>query len=337
MRVYVIAEAGVNHNGDVGMAHRLVDAAAAAGADAVKFQTFHAEAIVSASAPKAPYQSRTTEASESQLEMVRRLELDEAAHRELMAHCAAADVDFLSSPFDAGAIRLLAELGLSTIKVPSGEITNLPYLRQLAGLGVHLLLSTGMSTMDDVRAALDALEAAGAPRERVTLLHCTSEYPAPYDEVNLRAMVSLRVEFGVEVGYSDHTVGNEVAIAAVALGATVIEKHFTLDRTLPGPDHAASTEPAEFAKLVRAVRHIEVALGDGRKVSTPSERSTMAVARKSIVAVRDIAAGEVFSEEDLAAKRPGTGITPMLWDRVLGRTAHRAYAAGELIDEREAE
>lgn len=332
VHVYVIAEAGVNHNGSLETARQLVDAAVAAGADAVKFQTFRATDVMVPDAPKADYQVSATGSDESQLQMVQHLALDESAHRELLAYCANRGIEFLSSPFDAWSIDLLDRLGLATIKVPSGEITNLPYLRRIGALRRRLIVSTGMSTMDEVADALDALEASGTPLALVTLLHCTSEYPAPYDEINLRAMVALGREFGLPYGYSDHTLGNEVALSAVALGAVVVEKHLTLDRGMLGPDHAASAEPAQMADLIHAIRHIEVALGDGVKRPMPSELSTMRVARKSIVAARDIAEGERFAEENLTTKRPASGVSPMAWDRLLGRPASRGYRADERID-----
>jgi len=337
MHVYVIAEAGVNHNGEIELAHALIDAAAEAGADAVKFQTFHAEDMVSASAPKARYQTRTTPSSESQLEMIRRLELDEPAHVELMEHCHGAGLDFISSPFDRLSIELLDRLGLQVLKVPSGELTNLPYLRSVGALGRRLIVSTGMADMSEVAFALDVLVESGTALEDIVVLQCTTEYPAPYEEVNLRAMCTMRDTFGVRVGYSDHTVGPEVAVAAVALGASVIEKHLTLDRGMTGPDHAASAEPQEFAAMVSALRHVEVALGSGEKEPTPSERRNAAVARKSIVAARRIEAGTVIRAQDLSAKRPGTGMSPARWDALIGRRASRTYEADELIDLSEVE
>lgn len=335
LAVYVIAEAGVNHNGSLDTAMKLVDAAAASGADAVKFQTFRAEEAVSADAPKARYQQVTTGSAESQLDMVKRLELDADAHRVLVSHCEDSGIEFLSSPFDLASIDLLVTLGVRLIKVPSGEITNLPYLRRLGALGRSLFLSTGMSSMEEVSSALEVLSEAGLDREQITLLHCTSEYPAPYEDVNLRAMEAMRAEFGLPVGYSDHTRGVEVAIAAVALGACVIEKHLTLDRTMSGPDHAASVEPDEFSSMVEAIRHIETALGDGVKRVTEGERDTLAVARKSIVAAADISAGDVFSDRNLTTKRPGSGLSPMMWDSLIGRIARRSYHSDDRIDPEE--
>jgi N,N'-diacetyllegionaminate synthase len=332
MSVLIIAEAGVNHNGDMDLARRLIDAAAAAGADMVKFQTFRADSLVAAHAPKAGYQARTTSAGESQHEMLRRLELTRGMHEELIAHCRTRGIEFFSTAFDIDSIDLLVELGLERFKVPSGEITNLPYLRHVGRFGKPVMISTGMATLDEIGAALDVLEAAGTPRARTTVLHCTTEYPAPMRDVNLLAMHAIRDRYGVAVGYSDHTEGIEVAIAAVALGAAVIEKHFTLDRSLPGPDHKASLEPAELAAMVAAIRNIERALGDGVKRVAAGEAPNVAVARKSIVASRPIAAGERYSAENLAVKRPGTGVSPMRWDEVLGRPAPRDFTRDELIE-----
>jgi N,N'-diacetyllegionaminate synthase len=331
-RTLIIAEAGVNHNGDTALARRLVEIAAEAGADLVKFQTFRADRLATATASKADYQKVTTEAAESQLEMLRRLELSDAAHRELLAHCQACGIGFFSTGFDIECVDMLVGLGQRLFKIPSGEVTNLPYLRHIGGLEGEVILSTGMATLSDIESALLALESAGTPRERVTVLHCTSDYPAQPQDVNLLAMQSIRDAFGVRVGYSDHTQGIEISIAAVALGATVIEKHFTVDRKLPGPDHLASLEPAELSAMVRSIRHVEAALGTGVKRPTQAEERNRAVVRKSIVASRPIAAGEMFSSDNLGAKRPGTGISPMRWDEVVGRRALRPYAADELIE-----
>ena len=331
--VFIIAEAGVNHNGNEAIAHKLVDAAAEAGADAVKFQTFRASELVSASAPKALYQQRTTEVAESQLSMIRRLELNETAHRSLMEHCSQRGIRFLSSPFDLHSIDFLHSLGLETFKIPSGEITNIPYLRRIGNCGVPVILSTGMSVLGEIEKALEVLEHVGTPRERITLLHCTTEYPAPVGEINLRAMETLLRAFpGIAgVGYSDHTQGIHIPVAAAAMGACVIEKHFSLDRNMEGPDHKASLEPDELASMVRAIRDVERARGDGIKRPTDSELSNIRVARKSLVAARPIQKGEVFSEENLTVKRPGTGVSPLLWDDYIGRTALRDYQTDELI------
>jgi N,N'-diacetyllegionaminate synthase len=331
-RTLIIAEAGVNHNGDVALARQLVDAAAAAGADLVKFQTFSADRLATASARKARYQSGGTDAAESQRAMLRRLELTREMHQELIAHCASRGIGFLSTGFDVESVDLLIELGITCFKVPSGQITDLPYLRHVGRQRGEVILSTGMALLGEIEAAIDVLERAGTPRSRITVLHCTSEYPAPMSEVNLRAMVSLREAFGVRVGYSDHTPGIEVPIAAVALGAIVIEKHFTTDRALPGPDHKASLEPVELTAMVSAIRNIEIALGDGVKRLAQSEALNRPVARKSIVAAAPIVAGEAFGEHNLAVKRPGTGVSPMLWDEVIGRRAPRDFDADELIE-----
>jgi N,N'-diacetyllegionaminate synthase len=330
-RTLIIAEAGVNHNGDKVMAKRLIDVAAEAGADLVKFQTFSADRLVTRSAKKADYQSRATGSGESQYEMLRRLELSPAMHQELIAHCAERHIGFFSTGFDIESVDLLVNLGQDRFKVPSGELTNLPYLRHMGSLGKSVILSSGMATMGEIEAAIEVLEHAGTPRARMTVLHCTTEYPTPMAEVNLRAMQAIHSAFGVEVGYSDHTQGIEVAIAAVAMGATVIEKHFTLDRTLPGPDHKASLEPDELRAMVTAIRNIELALGDGVKRLTPSEAANKPVARKSLVAGREIKAGEVFSAENLTAKRPGTGISPMRWDEFMGQVAQKSYKEDDLI------
>ncbi len=332
MRTRIIAEAGVNHNGDLNLAKQLIDAAADAGADLVKFQTFNASRQVTRTAKKADYQTQTTDAKESQHDMLQRLELTEAMHHELIAHCAMRNIGFFSTGFDIQSIDLLLSLGQDHFKIPSGEITNLPYLRHIGHLGKSVILSTGMATLGDIEAAIDVLERAGTPRTNITVLHCTTEYPTPMHEVNLRAMQSIHTAFGVAVGYSDHTQGIEVAISAVALGATVIEKHFTLDCSMPGPDHQASLEPEELKAMVAAIRNIEVALGDGIKRLTPGEARNKPVARKSLVASQAIQAGDVFTAQNVTAKRPGTGISPMRWDEVLGHVAPRNFAADELIE-----
>lgn len=330
-RTLIIAEAGVNHNGDIEQAKQLIDAAAEAGADIVKFQTFTAGRLVTRTAQKADYQTQATDCKESQHEMLRRLELSVEMHEELIAHCAVRNIGFFSTGFDIESVDLLVSLGQDHFKIPSGEITNLPYLRHIGRLDKVVILSTGMATMGEIEAAIDVLEQAGTPRANMTVLHCTTEYPTPMAEVNLRAMQSIHTAFGVEVGYSDHTPGIEVAIAAVALGASVIEKHFTLDRNLPGPDHKASLEPDELKAMVTAIRNIEVALGDGIKRLTPSEARNKPVARKSLVASQTIKAGEIFSALNIATKRPGTGISPMRWDEVMGQVAQRDYQEDDLI------
>ena len=323
---FVIAEAGINHNGDLALAHRLVDAARTAGADAIKFQTFAAEQVVSAIAPKAAYQTAATGASESQLDMVRGFELPPAAFTELAAHCAEAGIMFLSTPFDPGSADLLERLGVPAFKLPSGEITNPILLRRVAAKGRPVLLSTGMATLAEVAAAVEILEAAGC--RDLLLLHCTSAYPAAAETANLRAMATMAAAFHRPVGYSDHTNGFEVAIAAVALGAACIEKHFTLDRALPGPDHTASVTPADLAALVGLVRRTERALGDGRKHPVAEERDTSDVARRSLFAARALAAGAVLTVDDLVALRPAGGISPMQVDGIAGRRLARAVERG---------
>ncbi len=325
----IIAEVGVNHNGSLELACRLVDAACAAGADAVKFQTFKAERLVSAGAPKAAYQRRTTGAAESQLEMIRKLELGEAEHRQLLAHCRQRGILFLSSPFDEQSADFLADLGMSAFKVPSGELTNLPFLAHLAGKGRPLILSTGMAHLGEVEAAVQTIAAAGPVP--VALLQCVSNYPADPADVNLRAMDTMAAAFGVAVGYSDHVPQNEIAFAAVARGACILEKHFTLDRSLPGPDHQASLEPEELAALVRGVRAVEAALGDGRKRPAASEAETAAVARKSLVAARDLPAGSVLEAEMIAVKRPGSGLPPSMRVHLLGRRTRVAIPRDALL------
>ncbi|AWI79962.1 N-acetylneuraminate synthase [Parazoarcus communis] len=332
MKTLIIAEAGVNHNGDLNMARALVDAAAEAGADLVKFQTFSADRLVTTSARKADYQIKATEADESQYEMIRRLELSPAMHADLIGHCQQRGIEFFSTAFDLDSLDYLNSLGMPRIKVPSGEITNLPYLRKVGAFGKHVILSTGMSTLGEIEAAVDVLERAGTSRDRITVLHCNTEYPVPMAEVNLRAMISIREAFGVEVGFSDHTEGIEVAVAAVALGACVIEKHFTLDRSLPGPDHRASIEPQELAHLIRSIRNIELAMGDGVKRPGLRESQNIPVVRKSLVAVKQIHAGELFSAENVGVKRPGTGLNPMRWDEVIGRRSARDFSVNELIE-----
>lgn len=331
-RTLIIAEAGVNHNGDLSLAKQLIDVAAEAGVDLVKFQTFNADCLVTRTAKKADYQAKTTGKEETQYAMLHGLVLTEDMHRELIAHCATRNIGFFSTGFDIESIDLLLSLGQDHFKIPSGEITNLPYLRHIGQLGRNVILSTGMATLGDIEAAIDVLEQAGTPRRKLTVLHCTTEYPTPMTEVNLLAMQSIHAAFGVAVGYSDHTQGIEVAIAAAALGATVIEKHFTLDRKLPGPDHQASLEPAELKAMVVAIRNIEVAMGDGIKRLTPSEIRNKPVVRKSLVANRAIKAGDVFTAENVSAKRPGIGISPMQWDELLGTMALRDFAADELIE-----
>jgi N,N'-diacetyllegionaminate synthase len=331
-QILIIAEAGVSHNGDITMAKRLIDVAADSGADFVKFQTFKAEALVTASAEKAAYQKSITDMVESQFQMLRKLELDRSAHEELIEYCDMKGIRFLSTAFDHDSIDLLAELDISLYKIPSGEITNLPYLRHVGRMGKPVIMSTGMATMEEVRAAMKVLLEAGLSKKDLTILHCNTEYPTPLEDVNLTAMLAIRDELGVKVGYSDHTVGIEIPVAATALGACVIEKHFTLDRTLPGPDHAASLEPEELKHMVSAIRKIEKAMGDGIKKPSPSEEKNLPVVRKSIVAGRPIRKGELFTEENLMVKRPGRGLSPMEWDRMIGKEADREYQKDDFIE-----
>lgn len=328
----IIAEAGVNHNGNLQMAREMVRVAKEAGADYVKFQTAVPELVISTFAPKAEYQKETTGEGQSQLDMCRAIHLPLSDYAGLKAYCDEVGIGFMSTPFDLVSIDCLADLGMDYWKIPSGEITNLPYLRKIASKGGRVILSTGMSTLDEVASAVDILERGGIPRTDVILLHCTTQYPTPFDAVNLRAMDALCAIGCGGVGYSDHTVGITVPIAAVARGACVIEKHFTLDRTLPGPDHRASLEPHELAEMVRTVRCVETALGDGCKRVADAEAPNIIVARKSIVAARAIRRGETLTEENITVKRPGNGISPMRWDEILGTPARRDYAPDELID-----
>ena len=332
MKTLIIAEAGVNHNGDAALARVLVAAAAGAGADIVKFQTFNADRLVTKAAAKADYQRGATPADETQHAMLRKLELSTAMHEELLEQCRKHGIEFFSTAFDTDSLSYLLELGMRRLKIPSGEITNLPLLRRIGASGLPVILSTGMSTLGEIEAAIDVLEKAGTDRNDLTVLHCNTEYPVPMAEVNLLAMHSIREAFGVKVGFSDHTEGIEIAIAAVAMGATLIEKHFTMDRGLPGPDHRASVDPGQFAQMVRAIRNVEVAMGDGIKRPSPSEIHNRPIARKSLVAARPIAAGELFSAENLAVKRPGTGVSPMRLDELTGKAARRAFDTDELID-----
>lgn len=332
MTTLVIAEAGVNHNGSLELALALVDAAAVAGASIIKFQTFRADDLVTPMAAKARYQVETTGAAESQHPMLRRLELTSSMHAQLVDRCAARNIEFLSSAFDLSSLDYLCELGVRRLKVPSGEITNLPYLERIGRAGLPIILSTGMATLGEVEAALDTLERAGTSRTSIIVLQCTTAYPARAADANLRAMLSMRDAFGVDVGLSDHTQGIEIAIAAVALGACVIEKHFTLDRTLPGPDHRASLEPEELQQMVTCIRNVELALGDGRKRPSALELENLPIARKSVVAARDIQCGEVFTSTNLTVKRPGTGISPMRLPELIGRRASRDFAADEQIE-----
>lgn len=331
MKTIIIAEAGVNHNGDYELARQMVLAAKEAGADYVKFQTAVPELVISTYAPKAEYQKVTTGSEESQLEMCRKIHLQLSDYAPLKVFCDEVGIGFMSTPFDLVSIDCLAPLGMDYWKIPSGEITNLPYLRKIARLHGRIILSTGMSTLDEVAAAVDVIEREGTPRTDIILLHCTTQYPTPYADVNLRAMDALRSLGCAAVGYSDHTQGISVPVAAVALGAAVIEKHFTLDRSLPGPDQTASLEPDELRRMVTEIRQVEAALGTGRKEVADIERPNIEVARKSIVAARAIAKGEIFTEENITVKRPGSGLSPMLWDTVLGRPAPAPFLPDQLI------
>lgn len=331
-KVIIIAEAGVNHNGSLPMAREMVLKAKEAGADYVKFQTAVPELVISAYAPKAEYQKETTGEAQSQLDMCRAIHLPLSDYAGLAELCRSESIGFMSTPFDLVSVDCLVPLNMDYWKIPSGEITNLPYLRKIGALGGRIIMSTGMATLAETKAAVDVLEAAGTPRTNIWLLHCTTQYPAPYQSVNLRAMEALASLGCAGVGYSDHTPGIEIAVAAAARGASIIEKHFTLDRSLPGPDHRASLEPDELAALVRAVRNTEAALGNGIKQAADAERPNINVARKSIVAARHIVAGEAFTPDNITVKRPGGGISPMQWDDVIGRIAPHDFHPDQLIE-----
>lgn len=331
-KVIIIAEAGVNHNGDFDTAVEMIHRAKWAGADYVKFQTAVPELVISTFAPKAEYQKETTGNEQSQLEMCRAIHLPLSDYAKLKAICEQVGIGFMSTPFDLVSIDLLGELGMDYMKIPSGEITNLPYLRRIGALGTKVILSTGMSNMDEIAEAIYILNQAGTAYGDISLLHCNTQYPTPFEDVNLAVMQTLREKFRLEVGYSDHTVGIDVPIAAVALGATIIEKHFTLDCNMEGPDHRASLEPEALRAMVQGIRNIELAIGTGEKVATPSETPNIAIARKSIVAAKDIACGETLTEENITTKRPGNGISPMEWDEVVGTTAIRDFKYDELIE-----
>ena len=328
--IFIIAEVGVNHNGDIRLAKKLVDAAAEAKADAVKFQTFIGTNCVSAGAEKASYQKETVGEAESQLDMIRKLELTFDEFRELKAYCEEKKILFLSTAFDLDSARFLHEIGVAAYKIPSGEITNYPLLKTIGAFGGKVILSTGMSEPEEIGRAMEVLRQSGTTD--ISLLHCNTQYPTPMQDVNLRAMEQMREMFRVPIGYSDHTQGIEVPIAAAALGAAIIEKHFTLDRNMEGPDHRASLEPDELKQMVASIRNIETAMGDGHKRVTASERENLVIVRKSIVAGVPIRKGEVFTEDNLAVKRPGSGISPMRWNEILGRTADRDYEADDLIE-----
>ncbi|RHX78359.1 N-acetylneuraminate synthase [Leptospira yasudae] len=332
MKTLIIAEAGVNHNGDIKLALKLIDIAAEAGADIVKFQTFEAEKLATKFAQKADYQNKTTDFNESQFDMLKRLELSKEDHLTLIQRCKEKRIEFLSTAFDLHSLAFLEQFNLSRYKIPSGEITNLPYLRKIGSSGKPIILSTGMSNLAEIESAISVLENAGTDRSRITVLHCNTEYPTPFEDVNLSAMSAIRDTFQVQVGYSDHTGGIEVSIAAVALGASVIEKHFTLDKNLPGPDHKASLEAKELQEMVRSIRNVERCLGDGIKRPSKSESKNLTIARKSIVANVAIKAGEIFTTENLTAKRPGSGISPMRLDELIGLKAKRDFAEDEIIE-----
>lgn len=330
--VIIIAEAGVNHNGNLALARKMVEVAKEAGADYVKFQTAVPELVISSIAPKAKYQEETTGQEQSQLDMCRAIHLPLGDYKELAELCSAKQIGFVSTPFDLRSIDALKPLGMDFWKIPSGEITNLPYLRKIGALNQPVILSTGMSTLDEVKTAVEVLEQAGTPRSKISLLHCNTQYPTPMCDVNLSAMRSLATLGCKAVGYSDHTIGIEVPVAAVAMGATIIEKHFTLDKTMEGPDHRASLDPTELAAMVRAIRNISEAIGSDRKVVSPSERDNIVVARKSIVASRHISKGEILTQDNITVKRPGNGLSPMLWDSVIGTAAVRDFEYDTLIE-----
>ena len=331
MSVFIIAEAGVNHNGSAQLAKQLIDIAVDSGADAVKFQTFKTENLVSKDAQKADYQKHTTDESESQFDMIKKLELDADVHKELIAYCQEKNIMFLSTPFDHDSIDMLNNLGLQIFKIPSGEITNLPYLRHIGSLGKQIVLSTGMSNLGEVEDALNILINAGTSKDNITVLHANTMYPTPMEDVNLNAMLTIQKEFGVAIGYSDHTLGVEVDIAAVAMGAACIEKHFTLDKTMEGPDHKASLEPEELKNMVNSIRNIEKALGSSEKKPSPSESVNINIVRKSIVANQDIKEGDLLTDKNITVKRPGNGINPMKWDEIIGTVASKDYNTDELI------
>lgn len=328
--IFIIAEAGVNHNGNIETAKKLVDVAVSAGADAVKFQTFKAETLVCKNARKADYQMETTDSDESQFDMLKKLELTTDMHEQLIDYCSQKKIMFLSTPFDIDSIHYLVQCGVDIIKIPSGEITNYPYLREAGKTGRRIIISSGMSNFEEVREAVKVIKDNGS--NNITVLHCNTEYPTPYEDVNLRAMLTLKDELGIEVGYSDHTQGIEVPIAAAALGASVIEKHFTLDRNMEGPDHKASLEPNELQTMIQSIRNIEKALGNGMKEPSESEKRNIGIVRKSIVAKCDIMVGEMFTEDNITTKRPGTGVSPMNWNEIVGKKAKRNFSRDELIE-----
>jgi N,N'-diacetyllegionaminate synthase len=331
MSVIVIAEAGVNHNGSVEIAKELIDVAALSGADYVKFQSFKAESLVQPNAPKAPYQYSGAKDKQSQFEMLSKLELSHESHKELIAYSKLKKIEFISTAFDLESLEMLASLGQTLFKIPSGEINNIPYLRSIAKYATEIILSTGMSTMEEIGVALNVIQKSGVALDRITVLHCTSAYPTPFDQVNLLAMQTIGKHFGVKVGYSDHTLGTEVSLASVSLGACIIEKHFTLSRTMEGPDHKASLEPSELIQMISGIRHIESALGDGVKVPQEQELLNRDIARRSIVSKVLIQKGEIITEEKLTFMRPGTGISVAKWDKIVGTVAKQDFNAGEMI------
>jgi N,N'-diacetyllegionaminate synthase len=331
-RTLIIAEAGVNHNGDLTIAKKLIDAAFGAGADLVKFQTFDAERLATKSAPMAHYQIKTTNMVDTQLDMLKKIQLSSDMHNQLISYCTFVGIGFFSSAFDIPGLNFLRLKGANLFKIPSGEITNLPYLRHVGSFGGSIIISTGMSTLGEIEAALEALVVAGTSRKNITVLHCNTEYPTPFLDVNLNVMSTIRKAFDVEIGYSDHTIGIEVPIAAVALGAKVIEKHITINRELPGPDHKTSLEPQEFKDMVLAIRNIENALGSDVKKPTSSEVKNILIVRKSLVAARPISKGEAFTPDNVAIKRPGYGISPMRWDEVMGHISKRSFQVDEFIE-----
>lgn len=331
-KTIIIAEAGVNHNGDIGLAKKLIDAAAEAKVDYVKFQTFIPEKVISKFAVKADYQKQTTGGDESQLDMVRKLQLNKQQHIELINYCKQKNIAFLSTPFDLESIDLLKELGIKIGKIPSGEITNLPFLIKMAKTFEEIILSTGMANLEEIKDAVKVIKDYGKNKNRITVLHCNTEYPTPMQDVNLMAMQGIKKELGVNIGYSDHTLGIEIPIAAVTLGATIIEKHFTLDKNMIGPDHKASLDSMELKQMVKAIRNIEIAMGNGIKQASPSEIKNMVIARKSIVANSNIKKDEIFNENNITTKRPGNGISPMKWNEVIGQKAKRDFSEDELIE-----
>lgn len=331
-KTFIIAEAGVNHNGDLQKALEMVDVAAKAGADAIKFQTFSAQDLTTIDAPKADYQKQVTSIKESQQEMLAALELNYEEYQQIYQRCQVSGIEFMSTAFDQASLDFLLELGIKRIKIPSGELTNLPFLRYAASKGLPMIVSTGMADMQEIEVSIKALLDAGAKNYEITILHCNTAYPTPYEDVNMACLQTIKDKLQLSIGYSDHTLGDEIALASVALGASVLEKHFTLDRNLPGPDHATSLQPDELVNMVARIRNVEQAIGNDIKQPTESEKPNVIIARKSIVAKAVIKQGELFSEKNITAKRPGSGISPMLWDEVIGQPAKQDFAVDELIE-----